>query len=142
MGGHSAGSSPTGHPPCYISRGGGELRRSGDLSLDGRNDTGIGQGAEVAQLIAFSTRDLAHDTAHDLTRPRLGEVGNDENFLRGSKRPNDLSNLKGELLGEGGLIVGIVREFATEEVSVNPRTWEFIWRKDTYGLRVTKAWTA
>ena len=86
--------------------------RSCNLFLDSLDNTWIGQGAKVTQLIAFSARDLAHDAAHDLTRSGLGEVWDDNGFLRSGKRPDDLPDLKGELFRQGTLIVGIVGEFA------------------------------
>ena len=74
------------------------LLRSGVLGLDSVNDTRIGQGTEVAQLITFFRRDLAQNTAHDLAGSGLGEVGNDYDFLWSCERPDDLPDLKDELL--------------------------------------------
>lgn len=86
------------------------LRRSSDFRLDSVNDAGVGQGAEVTQLIALSRRDLAHNTAHDLTRPSFWEIGNDYDFPWGCERPDDLPDLKDELLSETSFIVGVVGE--------------------------------
>jgi hypothetical protein len=87
-------------PPPYRFRVNRELRPSSDLSLDSINDARFGQGTEVTQLISLSRRDLAHNAAHDLTRSGLGKVGNDYNFLWGCERPDDLPDLKDELLSK------------------------------------------
>jgi hypothetical protein len=71
--------------------------------LDGINDTRIGQGAEVTQLVALSGRDLAHDTTHDLARSGLGEVWNDDDLLRSGEGSDDLPDLEDELLDKGSL---------------------------------------
>jgi hypothetical protein len=108
----------TKHTPLYqpsqCSKGTGDLGRGGNLSLDGIDDAGISQGAEVAQLVALSCGNLAHDTAHDLTRSGLGKVGNDDDLLWRGEWPDDLPDLKNELLSEGTLVIGVVGEFARE----------------------------
>lgn len=49
-----------------------------DLVHDGR----LRQRAQIAQLITFACDNLAHDTAHNLARARLGKVVDDVDLLR------------------------------------------------------------
>ena len=53
-----------------------------------------------------------HDTAHDLTRPGLRKIGNDDDLLWCGERSDDLPDLKDELLSKGSFIIGAVGEFA------------------------------
>ena len=117
-------------PLRQTSRGFGKSRRTGDPSLDGVDDTGISQGAEITQLVALPGRDLTHDTAHDLARPGLGEVGNDVDLLRGGERTDDLPDLEDELLREGSLIVGVISEFTRWRIPANSQL-----RKAEKGMR-------
>lgn len=68
--------------------------RCSDLFLDSINDAGVSQSTKVTQLITLSRRDLAHNTAHDLTGSCLGEVWNDYDLLWGREGPDDLPDLK------------------------------------------------
>jgi hypothetical protein len=114
------------------------LNRGSDLSLNRFDDARVGQGAEITQLVTLSGRDLAQDAAHNLTGSSLGEVGNEDDFLWGGEWPDDLPDLKDELLDEGSFIVRIVGEFTGGRGVGEFRSLK-TWPRDTYGLRVTKA---
>ena len=83
-----------------------------DLGLDDLDDGGLGERAEVAELVALAGDDLAHDAAHDLARARLGQVGHDEDLLRRREGPDDLAHLQHELLDEVGFVGGVVLELS------------------------------
>ena len=53
-----------------------------------------------------------HDTVHDLTRPGLRKIRNDDDLLWHGERSDDLPDLKDELLSKGSFIIGAVGEFA------------------------------
>lgn len=91
-----------------------DLGSLGDLLLDDIDDARLGDGAEIAQLIAFASDDLAHDTAHDLPGASLGQVADNVDLLGCSEGTNGFADLKNELLHQRSLIIGIVREFAIE----------------------------
>lgn len=49
----------------------------------------------------------------------LGEVRDDEDLLGGRERSDDFADLEGELLGEGGFVVGVVGELASRAFRLN-----------------------
>jgi len=96
-------------------------RRSGNLGLDGIDNARIGQGAEIAQLIALSGSDLAHDASHDLARPGLGEIRNEDDLPWSSEGSDYLPDLEDELLGKGGFIVVVVGKFTRYKVLISSK---------------------
>ena len=94
---------------------------------------------QVAELILLAGDELPQDTAHDLARARLRQVPDEVDFLWCCEGTDDLADLEDELLLEDLWVRGVVLEFAgggsrklTSDTMV----------EDTYGLSVTKAWTA
>ena len=72
-----------------------------DLVHDGR----FRQRTQIAQLITFACNNLAHYTAHNLARARLGKVVDDVDLLRCREGADNFANLLHEFLVETRLIV-------------------------------------
>lgn len=113
--------------------------RGSDLGLDDFNDGGVFHGAEVTKLITLAGNDLPHDTTHDLlwkgnqsqdrgkynttfwldcpylSGAGLGQVADEINLLGSSEGTNDFADLKGELLEEARLVVGVVLELTVNK---------------------------
>jgi len=64
------------------------------LFLELRDDVGIGQCGRVADRLAF--RDVAEQPAHDLSGPRLGQIGGKQDLIR----PRDCADLAHDVLLE------------------------------------------
>jgi|SRR5712671_3024543 len=94
-----------GRPSSCCDRGGVKPGRQkalpalGDLGLDLIHHSRLGEGAQIAELIALTRDDLAHNAAHDLARARLGQVIDDIYLLGRREGADDLANLECKLLG-------------------------------------------
>jgi hypothetical protein len=88
------------------------LAALGNSSLDLVYNCGLGERAQITQLITLARNDLAHDTAHNLARARLGKVVHDVDLLGRREGANDFADLEHELLVQTGLVVRVVLEFA------------------------------
>ena len=93
---------------------------------------------QVTKLISLSGEDLPRNTAHDLARACLRQVIDKVDFLRCRKGADNLAHLEGELFLDDPWVRGVVLEFTGVLVSRR----EIIRHGNTYGLSVTKAWTA
>jgi len=83
----------------------------GDLGLDLIHHSRLGEGAQIAELIALTRDDLAHNAAHDLARARLGQVIDDIYLLGRREGADDLANLECKLLGQALLVIRVIFEF-------------------------------
>ncbi len=95
------------------------LAALGNSSLDLVYDCGLGERAQITQLITLARNDLAHDTAHNLARARLRKVVHDVDLLGRREGANDFADLERELLVQTGLVVRVVLEFAEGSQSGN-----------------------
>lgn len=71
---------------------------------------GVRQGGHVAELILLAGQDLSEDSAHDLARSRLRKVVDNDDLLRGGKRPDLLAHGEHQLLLGGGDVVDLLLE--------------------------------
>ena len=77
----------------------------GHCGLDLVHDGRFRKRAQISKLITFARDDLAHDTAHNLARARLGKIVDDVNLLRGREGADSFANLEHEFLVQTHLIV-------------------------------------
>ncbi|KAH3658854.1 hypothetical protein OGATHE_006580 [Ogataea polymorpha] len=61
----------------------------------------VGQCAQIAQTLGLSGTNLTEHSSHDLARPGLWQVWNDDNAFWSSKRPNYASDVHHERFSEG-----------------------------------------
>ena len=73
-----------------------------------------------------------------LSGTRLGQIGNDVDFLGGSEGANDLAHLKDELFHQTGFVTGVIFEFTVIEI-IQQLPENFESDEKAYGLRVTNA---
>jgi hypothetical protein len=95
------------------------LRALGDLGLDLVYHSWLRECAKVAQLVTFARNNLAHDATHDLSRARLGKVGDNVDLLWRREWTNHFADLEHELFGQSSPIVRVVFEFTRGECVLN-----------------------
>ena len=102
--------------------------------------------AQIAKLITLACDDLAHNTAHNLARPRLGKVGDNVHLLGRRERADNFTNLEHEFLVKSLLVVPVIFKIATKggqnksfskHLQDDYNTIKV--GRGTHGLRVTKA---
>lgn len=89
----------------------------GNLGLDLVHNSRFRECAKVAELVTFARNNLAHNATHDLSRARLGKVGDDVDLLRRSEWTDHFADLERELFGQSCLIVRVVFEFTRGNLS-------------------------
>jgi hypothetical protein len=92
-----------------------DLSTLGNFGLDLIHTARLRYRAQIAKLITLACDDLAHDTAHNLARARLGKVGDDVHLLGHREGADNFTNLKREFLVKSLLIVPVIFKFATKE---------------------------
>jgi hypothetical protein len=95
------------------------------------NNTRIAQRADVAKLVLLAGQDLAQDATHDLTRARLGQVGDTEDRFGSSEGTDGFPDLADEFLAQ--LVAGLIALLDADE-SVDGLAGEFVVDTDDSGL--------
>ena len=76
-----------------------------------------------------------------LSGTSLGKIGDEVDLFGRSERPNDFSDLEGELLGQGELIIGVISKLTNEKQMAirNIVQRQRKTKSKTHGLSVTNA---
>ena len=67
----------------------------------------------ITKLILLTRKNLPQNSSHNLPTPRLRQIRNDENRLRGREGPDTLSDLQDEVFSQ--LVVDLVSVFDGDE---------------------------
>jgi len=85
----------------------------------------------ISQTILFSSKNLPQNSSHDLSTPRLWQIGNDENSLWCRKRTNTFPYLQNECFLK--FIINFIAILDCDE-SVNSLAGEFVIDTDDSGF--------